>query len=80
MSVYLLIQNLLNSRNVTGVYAFTGSPVDDGYLTSAAGQTSIEVTNTTDNPGFIDQYTTRVINPENLSLPRRIRLGLMFNF
>ena len=80
LSVYLLIQNLLNSRNVTGVYAFTGSPVDDGYLTSAAGQTSIEVTNTTDNPGFIDQYTTRVINPENLSLPRRIRLGLMFNF
>ncbi len=80
ISVYLLMQNVLNSENVTGVYAFTGRPDDDGYLTSAAGQSSIEVTNTSDNLGFVDQYSTKVVNPDNFSLPRRIRLGLMFNF
>lgn len=80
ISVYFLVQNLLNSRNVTGVYGYTGRPDDDGYLTSPAGLSSIEVTNTTDNSGFIDQYTTKVIDPENFSLPRRTRLGLIFNF
>lgn len=80
LSVYFLVQNLLNTENVTGVYAYTGRADDDGYLTSSAGATSIEVTNTADNLGFIDQYTTKVVNPDNFSLPRRMRLGLIFNF
>ncbi len=34
LNVYLRISNLLNTQNVLGVYAATGSPTDDGFLSS----------------------------------------------
>lgn len=78
VSVYLLVQNLLNTDNVTGVYAYTGSSRDDGYIASPQGQAI--AAGQTDPTAFADQYTLKVVNPENLNLPRRIRLGLLFNF
>ena len=78
MQVYLTLLNALDTRNVISVYRYTGLPDDDGYLTSDLGQQSILTQ--IDPQAYVDQYTLRLRNPDNYSLPRRIRLGLLFNF
>ena len=76
--VYLLVQNLLNTKNIISVYAFTGNPDDDGYLESPNGQQTISTQ--LDPTSFTTLYQIRVNNPDNYSQPRRIHLGLEFNF
>lgn len=78
LNVYIQVLNVLNSQNVMSVYRYTGNPDDDGFLTSAEYQASINSAN--DSQAFRDMYTTRVNNPYNYSLPRRIRLGVIFSF
>ncbi|HOS48000.1 MAG TPA: TonB-dependent receptor, partial [Bacteroidia bacterium] len=77
-NVYLQIQNLLDTRNVVGVYRATGNPTDDGFLQSADGQqlSSAQVS----QQAFTDQYLIKLLNPDNYSLPRRARLGVRFDF
>ncbi|MDW8274384.1 MAG: hypothetical protein RMJ53_09170, partial [Chitinophagales bacterium] len=76
--IYLQIQNLLNTANVINVYRYTGNPNDDGYLSSAV---SDGAKNVAYNPqSYIDLYRAFIERPENFSLPRRIFLGLQFNF
>jgi len=78
MDVYLEINNLLNTKNVTYVYPATGSPKDDGFLTAPEWQTVI---NQQVSPqAYRDLYTVNMTSPYNYSNPRTIRLGLMFNF
>ena len=55
MNVYLRVQNLLDKRNVDGVYSATGSPNDDGYLTSARGQSELANTEAS-RPNDIEAY------------------------
>lgn len=77
-SVYLWIQNLLNTKNVINVYRYTGNANDDGYLDAPQSQGSI---NSQENPqSFRDLYRAAVNNPANYSMPRRIYLGASFNF
>lgn len=78
INIYLLVQNLLNADNVVNVYGFTGSPDDDGFINSAAGQEVVRAQ--VNQQSFVDQYNIKVNNPNNYSIPRRMRLGLMFNF
>lgn len=78
MDVYVQIQNLLDTRNVLSVYPYTGSPDDDGYLTSAQAQNVIQ--SQVNSQSFVDLYNIRMANPFNFSLPRRIRLGMIVNF
>ena len=78
LNVYLQILNVLNSKNVMGVYRGTGNPDDDGYLAAAEFQNAIESQN--DPQAFRDMYEIRVNSPYNYSLPRRIRLGVVLNF
>ncbi len=78
MRVYLNIQNLLNTKNITGVYRATGNPNDDGYLTDAASQNAISAQNNEESFRYL--YAIRVNNPGNYSLPRRMRLGIELNF
>jgi len=78
LNVYFQILNVLNSQNVMSVYRYTGNPDDDGFLASAEYQSSINSAN--DSQAFRDMYSTRVDNPFNYSLPRRIRLGVIFSF
>ncbi|MCI4669704.1 MAG: TonB-dependent receptor [Bacteroidia bacterium] len=78
MNVYITMLNALNTLNILNVYRFTGLPDDDGYLQSDLGQQAI--LNQIDPVSFVDLYNVRLQNPGNYSLPRRIRLGLMFNF
>jgi hypothetical protein len=78
INVYLEILNFLNTKNITGVYPATGSPSDDGYLTSAEYQNQI---NQQVNPAsYRDYYSIYMDRPFNYSSPRQTRLGLMFNF
>lgn len=77
-NIYLLVQNVLDAQNILGVYAATGDPADDGYLSSPGAQAFID---SKVNPqSYIDLYEIAQNNPGNYQLPRRIRLGLQLNF
>jgi len=72
------VLNVLNNRNIIAVYRATGNPNDDGYLSSADGQTALA--NRNDPNSFTDLYGIKVNDPNNYSRPRVIRLGLQLNF
>lgn len=78
LNVYLQVLNILNTKNVIAVYRKTGNPDDDGYLAAAEFQNEIASKN--DEQAFRDLYSVFVNNPNNYSLPRRIRLGVLFSF
>jgi hypothetical protein len=78
LNVYVQVLNLFNTRNILCVYAFTGNPDDDGYLTSSQAQQQLALTNSPN--AFIDMYNIRMNNPGNYSLPRQTRIGLLFSF
>jgi hypothetical protein len=77
-SVYIWVQNLFDNENVIAVYSYTGNALDDGYLSSALGQE--DVTDEISPESFTDLYTIKMMNPDNFSIPRRIRLGVAFDF
>ena len=77
-NIYLLMLNALNTQNILGVYRYTGLPEDDGFLSSDSGE-QFTVTQI-DPSAFVSQYQARLANPNNYSIPRRIRLGILFNF
>jgi len=78
LNVYLLVQNLLNAQNIVDVHDFTGSPLDDGYVTSPEGLETLD--SQVNTQAFLDQYLIKVQNPNNYSIPRRIRVGLSLGF
>jgi hypothetical protein len=78
LNVYLLALNAFNTRNIAGVYRFTGLPFDDGFLQSPQGAQTIQ---SQINPtSFTQLYEARLNNPDNVTMPRRLRLGVQFNF
>jgi len=76
--VYLQIQNLLDARNILGVYSYTGSPDDDGFLTSPQGEAAIQFQ--TSAQSYVDLYNVSMANPGFYTLPRRMRLGIRVGF
>ncbi len=78
LNVYLQVLNLLNTRNILGVYNYTGNPSDDGYLSSTQAQASLALANSA--VAFRDMYAISTNQPSNYSSPRQIRIGVMFNF
>ncbi len=78
INVYIEILNLLNTKNVTGVYPATGSPSDDGYLSAPEYQNQISAQ--VSEASYRDLYSIYIDRPFNYSSPRQTRLGLMFNF
>ena len=83
VNVYFRVQNLLDRRNVAGVYAATGSAEDDGYLQSDRGKSELANTQAS-RPDAIDaylqSYLMRELNPNFYYLPRRMFLGATFTF
>ncbi|MCS6991312.1 MAG: carboxypeptidase regulatory-like domain-containing protein [Chitinophagales bacterium] len=78
LNIYLLAQNLFNTANVLTVYAFTGNPDDDGYLSSATGQQAVAAQI---NPETFELlYDIKQNRPFHYSLARRLQLGAIFNF
>lgn len=78
VNVYIQVQNLFNTKNIISVYRYTGNPDDDGYLASSLGQQDVARQN--DPLSYTDLYNIKVNNPENYSIPRRIRLGVKLDF
>lgn len=78
VNVYLQVLNLLNSKNITHVYAATGNADDDGYLSAPEWQR--EIYSQIDPEAYIQMYQIYVNSGGNYSAPRQIRLGLSFNF
>lgn len=81
-NVYLRVQNLLDTKNVYGVYSVTGSEEDDGYLISSFGQDQISQvsSNGQSEEVFLAQYNYRLLQPGFYSLARRIYIGALVNF
>ncbi len=87
-NIYLYITNLLNTKNITNVYEYTGNAYDDGFLRSETGQDVIKQSRYTER--FADLYNS--LNLDNrqhafntygydlFSEPRQMRIGVMVNF
>ena len=78
INVYFYVQNLFNAQNVLSVYQRTSSPTDDGYLVSNFGQNQISTQPSAATYAMF--YNMSIMNPDNISLPRRFRLGVSYNF
>ena len=78
LQIYCLVQNILDARNVVGVYRATGNAQDDGYLEAATSQA--QISNQVDPLAFADMYSAKVNNPSNFARPRIIRIGAILNF
>jgi hypothetical protein len=78
MNVYFQVLNLLNSKNIMGVYPATGNPNDDGYLSAPEFQREIEIQR--DPQAYRDLYSLFVNYAGHYSQPRQIRFGVIFNF
>jgi hypothetical protein len=78
VSVYVYIQNLLNTDNVLSIYPYTLNANDDGYLKASSSQVNINAQPSVQ--AYKDLYKAKVNNPDNYSLPRRVYLGVNVNF
>ena len=78
LNVYLRCQNILNAKNVMGVYSYTGLPDDDGYL--SADQSQNEINSNLSPETYRRMYELYINNPNNYFTPRTLRLGLIFGF
>jgi hypothetical protein len=78
LNVYVQVQNLMDAKNIMNIYRATGNANDDGYLTSAAAQNSIDAQN--DPESFRYLYSLAVNNPSHYSLPRMWRAGISLQF
>jgi hypothetical protein len=80
-----MVNNLFNTKEVLGVYGYTGRPDDNGYLTSALGQTYVPQQI---NPqSYAALYNVALQGPSGLNggnsylnYARTINLSLEFNF
>jgi hypothetical protein len=77
LAVYLDIYNILNLKPITSVYPYTGNAMDDGYLTDADFQNSIN--NQLSAQSFIDYYTM-AMEFNRIGYPRRFVLGITYQF
>ncbi|MCB0664648.1 MAG: carboxypeptidase regulatory-like domain-containing protein [Saprospiraceae bacterium] len=89
INVSLRVLNLLNAKNVRNVYSVTGSPYDSGFLLSSDGESTLFNINSTgeqvveegrDAQAYQDAYNWLLASPANFYLPRRIFLGIRFDF
>ena len=78
VNVYFRVQNLFNTKNPLRVYPVTGSPVDDGFLTTE-GSPGLGLLESS-ALAYELLYGLRMNNPFNISRPRRMFLGIQFGF
>jgi hypothetical protein len=88
-NISLRVLNLLDAKNIRNVYSVSGSPYDSGFLLSSDGQSTLENVSSTgeivleegrNEQAYKDAYGWLVASPNNFYLPRRIFLGLRFDF
>ena len=81
-NVFLRAENLFNTRNIIDVFNVSGDAETDGYLVSSNGLDQLAQIEATGRnvESFISTYTWRVLQPGNYTRPRRLYLGLVFDF
>ncbi len=80
LNVFFRVQNLFDFRNVVNVYSATGSPDDDGFISSNLGADALSFIPESKTQSYLDSYSWRVLNPNNYTLPRRMYVGASFFF
>ena len=81
LNVYLLVQNLFDTKRVASVYPATGLPDDDGYLTSSQAADFLSSLGSEGNiQSYMDLYKIALNAPANFRLPRVVRVGAIYNF
>ncbi len=78
LRVNVALKNLFNIKKVRSVYSYTGSPVDDGFLTASDYQQYIASQENVQS--FIDYYTIAMQGVNNYGAPIRAELGVSFSF
>jgi len=78
LTAFLYIQNLLNTKDVLGVYGYTGRPDSDGWIASPNGQ--VEASVKPSPQSYSDLYNLSRLDQDLLNNPRRINLGISLNF
>ncbi|MCP9235969.1 TonB-dependent receptor [Lewinella sp. JB7] len=80
LNVYFRVSNILDRRNIIGVYSATGSPDDPGFLQSSFGRDQLESLESGTRPvdSYLASYQWRILNPDLFSLPRRMFVGVRF--
>ena len=78
LNAYFTVNNIFNTRNILHVYRYTGNANDDGFLTASVSQQ--EINSKVNTQSFIDLYSIIINSPNNYSMPRTIRLGVIYNF
>lgn len=74
----LMINNLFNTREILGVWGYTGRTDDNGYLASTFGQQYVPQQI---NPqSYTDLYKIYANNPSYLNYARTINLSFEYNF
>lgn len=82
LNVYFRVSNLLNQKNIIGVYPVTGSPIDDGYLATGEAQSFLSglVSQGRNLDAYLDAYSWGLLNPGRYTQPRRLFIGAALEF
>ena len=78
LNIYLLMNNLLNTRNIIDVYRATGNASDDGFLNAASFQDQIASRDNEETYRYL--YMMKMNDPFNFAMPRTIRIGAKIDF
>ncbi len=78
ITAYLDVQNIFNFKNIVYVYDYTGSPEDDGYLSTSEGLNFLD--QQVYAPAYENYYNMLMQNPYHYSTPARVNLGIQFGF
>ncbi len=78
VNIYCRVQNLFDTRNLLGVYDYSQSPDDTGYLNSAIGSNAISQQSVDAQGYYITSYQWAMLNPGFYTQPRRIFVGAVF--
>jgi hypothetical protein len=78
LKAIVMVNNLLNTREILGVHGFTGKPDDNGYLVSPFGDQFIP--QQVSPRSYRDLYTIYMNDPGNLNYARTVSLALEYNF
>lgn len=81
LNAYIMVKNVLNARNVTQVYSYTGMPDDDGFIASQLGAQKLKVKpDDAQRESYVDLYEAKINNPAHYIMPRRMFIGMKLNF
>ena len=79
LGVFCSIYNLLDTKNITGVFGVTGDPDDNGYLTDP--ETQITIQSQLDEKAYRNFYMMYLDNGSyNYASPRRVEIGVSYQF